>query len=66
MVFSLCRAERVYLTDLTALFDRYTLAGGLESFRRNRRQILEALGIAAEEFDRKFNGDVASEKVSGE
>ena len=62
MLFSLCRAERVYCTDLTALLDLYTLAGGLESFRRNRERILRALPIAPEEFDRKFCAGIRSQK----
>lgn len=62
MLFSLCGAERVYLTDLTALLDRYTLAGGLESFRRNRQRILDALHISPEKFDSKFGRDMESEK----
>lgn len=62
MLFSLCRTERVYLTDLTALLDKYTLEGGLVSFRRNRRQILDALALAPEEFDRKFGSDIVSER----
>jgi SAM-dependent methyltransferase len=62
MLFSLCRAERVYLTDLTALIDRYTLAGGLESFRRNRERILRTLAIASKEFDGKFGDSIVSQK----
>jgi hypothetical protein len=50
MLFSLCRTECVYLTDQTALLDRYTLAGGLETFRRNRQRILATLHLASEEF----------------
>jgi SAM-dependent methyltransferase len=61
MLFSLCRTERVYLTDLTALLDKYTLLGGLESFRHNRQRILDTLDLAPEEFDGKFGGDIDSE-----
>lgn len=62
MLFSLCGAERVYLTDLTALIDRHTLAGGLQSFRRNRQRILDALHLDADLFDRKFAGEVGSQQ----
>jgi SAM-dependent methyltransferase len=62
MLFSLCRAERVYLTDLTALLDRFTLVGGLESFRANRQRILDALHIPPEDFDRKFGGGIESQE----
>ena len=62
MLFSLSGAERVYLTDLTALIDEQTLAGGLESFRRNRRWILDTLPIDPALFDRKFAGQVGSQR----
>lgn len=62
MLFSVCGADRVYLTDLTALLDRYTLAGGLDSFRRNRPRILTDLQIDPAEFDRRFTGNITSEK----
>ncbi|HEX3743451.1 MAG TPA: class I SAM-dependent methyltransferase [Bryobacteraceae bacterium] len=62
MLFSLCGAERVYLTDLTALLDRDTLAGGLESFRHNRQRIVESLHLDGREFDRKFEGEIASQQ----
>ena len=62
MLFSLCGAERVYLTDLTALLDKYTLAGGLDSFRRNRQRILDTLYLDAAEFDRRFGAEIESQK----
>jgi len=62
MLFSLCGTERVYLTDLTALLDRYTLAGGLESLRRNRQRILDTLHVDAEEFDRRFSSGIKSQE----
>ena len=64
MLFSLCRTDRVFLTDLTALLDKYTLAGGLESFRHNRRRILDTLHLDAAEFDERFGAgteDIESE-----
>ena len=60
MLFSLCGAKRVYLTDLTALLDKSTVVGGLESFRRNRQRILDALHLDPEEFDRRFRHDIKS------
>jgi SAM-dependent methyltransferase len=62
MLFSLCRAQRVYLTDQTALLDRFTLAGGLESFRSNRDKILGRLNLRADEFDGKFANGIESEE----
>lgn len=62
MLFSLCGAGRVYLTDLTALIDRHTLTGGLQSFRYNRQRILDALQLDPALFDRKFAGEVGSER----
>jgi len=62
MLFSLCRAGPIYLTDLTALLDRTTVAGGLESFRACREQILEGLSIQPSEFDEKFAQGPASER----
>lgn len=62
MLFSLCRTHRVYLTDLTALLDKYTLMGGLVSFRGNRERILNSLHITSEEFDSKFGRDIETEK----
>jgi SAM-dependent methyltransferase len=61
MLFSLCRAERVYLTDQTALLDRDTLAGGLASFRRNRQRIIDSLQLSPQEFDAKFGSNIDSE-----
>ena len=60
MQFSLCGAERVYLTDLTALVDSATLAGGLQCLRHYRDRFLPKLGVDAAEFERQFGGDVGS------
>ena len=62
MLFSLCRAERVYLTDLTALLDKATLAGSLESFCANKKPILDTLRIDSHDFDSRFRGEINSEK----
>jgi SAM-dependent methyltransferase len=62
MLFSLCRVERLYLTDLTALLDKVTLAGSMESFRANKQPILDALHMDSHEFDNRFNGEINSEE----
>ncbi len=60
MLFSLCGSKRVYLTDLTALTDRFTVAGALETFRADRQPILDALHIDPQTFDEKFGGEAGS------
>lgn len=62
MLFSLCRVERLYLTDLTALLDKVTLAGSLESFRANKKPILDALCMDSHDFDSRFSGEINSEE----
>lgn len=60
MLFSLCGVERVYLTDLTPLLDKETLAGSLESFRANKKPILDALRTDAHDFDSRFSSEIDS------
>jgi SAM-dependent methyltransferase len=62
MLFSLCHAERVYLSDLTALLDKATLAGSLETFRANKQPILDVLGMDSLDFDSRFSGGINSEE----
>jgi SAM-dependent methyltransferase len=61
-LFSLCGADPVYLTDLRALIDKHTLAGGLECLCRNRQRILDTLHLDLVVFDRKFAREVGSER----
>jgi SAM-dependent methyltransferase len=53
LLFSLCGAKRVYLTDSNCLLDRTALAGTLAIFRLHREKITQKLGIEPQEFDRK-------------
>jgi ubiquinone/menaquinone biosynthesis C-methylase UbiE len=60
LLFSLCRVRRVYLTDLTPLLDKGTVLGALDSFRSNKKRILEKLNIAPLDFEQMLCSQASS------
>jgi SAM-dependent methyltransferase len=60
MLFSLCGAGHVYLTDSTRLLDLDTLRGSVESFRSNERRIVETLKLAPGDFSKAFQSEPSS------
>jgi SAM-dependent methyltransferase len=60
LLFSLCRADRVYLTDSTSLLDRDTLCGAIRSLAANQERILETLHLAPLDFGSTFKSEPSS------
>jgi SAM-dependent methyltransferase len=60
LLFSLCRAGRVYLTDLTCLLDKDTLRGAVQIFASNEDRILKTLNIDPLDFASTFQKEPSS------
>jgi len=60
LLFFLCGAEHVYLTDSTHLLDVASLRATLMSLRANRDLIIDSLGLAPKTFDDKLAHDPIS------
>jgi hypothetical protein len=54
ILFSLCGARKVILTDLNRLCSPQTLASAIRALRRNRDAIVTGLGLAGELVDRQL------------